>query len=47
MSSRALKKLYGKSDLDVLSSQLNQEEGDDDDDGGEVNENDDMVIMGE
>lgn len=44
MSSRALKKLYGKSDLDVLSSQLNQEEDDDDD--VDANENDDMVIAG-
>ena len=34
MSSRALKKLYGKSDLDLLSSKLNE----DDDDGAEEEE---------
>ena len=29
MSSRALKKLYGKSDLDLLTARLNEEENDD------------------
>ena len=41
MSSRALKKLYGKSDLDLLSSKLNE----DDDDGAEEEEERDIMAM--
>ena len=40
MSSRALKKLYGKSDLDILSSKLDEEEDDVEDE-----EEDDKGLM--
>ena len=44
MSSRALKKLYGKSDLDLLSSKLNEEE---DDAGEEECDKEVMAMQGE
>ena len=44
MSSRALKKLYGKSDLDLLSSELNREEDAEED---EEDEREIMEMQGE
>ena len=38
MSSRALKKLYGKSDLDLLTARLNEEENDDVEEEEDVND---------